>query len=96
MTPREPREPEGNRPGQDSPYEDTTSDKIDDTTQGLFVTDDERDDRDNPNSKDKKDDFYKPFQHQPGTGADNVPGEGEATEDLSDNKHETRDEDRDY
>ncbi|AQQ52289.1 hypothetical protein [Planococcus lenghuensis] len=95
MAPKEPREPVGNRPNPDSPYKDTSIDKLMDATHGLFVDANDDDDRENPNSKDKRDDFYKPFQHEPGTGRDDTPAEDEAFEDLADSKRHTKDTDAD-
>lgn len=95
MASKEPRKPVGNRPNPDSPYEDTSIEKLMDVEHGVYVDANADDDRENPNSKDKKDDSYKPFQHTPGTGRDDTPEEDKAIEDLVDSKRHTRDTDAD-
>lgn len=95
MAPREPREPRDNRPDQDSPYEDTTLGKVvETTTHGWFGADEADDNREDPESKDKRDDSYKPFQHTPGTGKNDKLKEDRAIEDLVDSKRHTDNTDR--
>ncbi|WP_088009386.1 hypothetical protein [Indiicoccus explosivorum] len=82
MAPKDPKRRKEDGPDETSPYDETALDDlvahIPHSLRGAVDPDEEQD---RPEDKDAADDYYRPFQNMPETGADDVPEEEKIQQD---------------